>query len=63
MRANKPLFPGDIPLGKKARFYRVFPENGASVTGISSPTFDRWVPRPGNPGRTQNCHGDDLPNL
>ena len=40
-----------------------FPENGASVTGISSPTFDRWVPHPGNPGRTQICHGDDLPNL
>jgi len=30
-----------------------FPENGASVTGISSPTFDRWVPLPGNPGRTK----------
>jgi len=29
-----------------------FPENGASVTGISSPTFDRWVPHTGNHGRT-----------
>ena len=39
-----------------------FPEKGASVTGISSPTFDGWVPHPGNLGRTHDCHiwGIDL---
>ena len=31
-----------------------FPKNGASVTGISSPTLDRRVPHPGNPRRTSN---------
>ena len=29
-----------------------FPENGASVTGISSPTLDRRVPHPGSARRT-----------
>ena len=28
-----------------------YPENGASVTGISSPTLDRRVPHPGNARR------------